>query len=81
MGQDMLGHAGPELLQVTSHRHDAAQSIDGQATGPEHVMSHAAPPQLMLPHAAAPEQSMSQLRASAQSMAPQLPLLHLNVQS
>jgi hypothetical protein len=81
MGHDMLGHAGPALLQVTSHRHDTAQSIDGQAAGPEQAMSHAARPQLMRPHAEPPEQSMSQLCARAQSMLPQLPAVHRIVQS
>jgi hypothetical protein len=81
MGHDMLGQAAPLVLQLTSHRHDRAQSIDGHAPGPEQLMSHAPPPQLMLWHAAAPEQSMVQPRASVQSMSPQLALLHLNVQS
>jgi hypothetical protein len=81
VGQDMLGHAAPVLLQLTSHWHDRAQSIDGHAPWPEQVMSHAASPQLMLPHAAWPEQSILQRRAAAQSMSPQLELLHRMVQS
>ena len=77
----MLGH-DVMLLQVTSHRHDAAQSIDGQACGPEQVMSQGAGPQLMFWHADALEQSMSQLLATAQSIAPhEFGLLHLIVQS
>ena len=77
----MLGHAGP-LVQVTSQRHDAAQSMDGHDDGPWQAIEHDAAPQLIVPHDAAPWQSMLQFVAAAQSMLSHaLPLLHLMVQS
>jgi hypothetical protein len=80
-GQDMLGHAPLLALQVTSHLHEPAQSIDGHASWPVQLISHAAGPQLMLPHAAWPEQSILQCVPSAQSMSPQLAVPHRMVQS
>lgn len=80
-GHDMFGHAMPLLLQLTSHRHEPAQSIDGHALAPEQLMSHAAGPQLTLPHAIALRQSILQWVAAAQSMSPQLPVSHRMEQS
>jgi hypothetical protein len=71
----MLGQELAGLLQVTSQRHDAAQSIAGQASAPEQSIVHAFSPQLMLPHDAVPEHSTSQLCACAQSTVPHAPLV------
>ena len=69
-------------LQETSQRHDAAQSMLGQANAPEQPIAHAFIPQLRLPHDPAPEQSTSQLCAWAQSTAPHAPVfVHRIVQS
>ena len=81
-----LGHAmsgqDPELVHDTSQLHDAAQSISGHASAPEHWIVHSCMPQLRLPHAIEPEHSTSQLCAWAQSTAPHAPLFaHRIVQS
>jgi len=77
----MLGHALLLALQLTSHLHELAQSIDGHAFWPEQLISHSARPQWTLPHADAPEQSILQRLAAAQSMSPQLAVPHRMVQS
>jgi hypothetical protein len=81
MGQAMSGQ-DPGLVHDTSQLHDAAQSISGHASAPEHSIVHSCTPQLRLPHAIEPEQSTSQLCACAQSTAPHAPpLLHRILQS
>lgn len=81
MGHAMLGQAAAPV-QDTSQLHDAAQSIIGHASAPEHWMVHSCMPQLRLPHEAEPEHSTLQLCACAQSTAPHAPpLLHRILQS
>lgn len=79
-GHETLGHA--LLLQVTSHRHDAAQSMAPHPDTPLQSIAHGLAPQVMLWHADGAEQVMSQFLPWLQSMLPHaFALLHLIVQS
>jgi hypothetical protein len=67
---------------LTSHAHDATQSIVWHDDAPAQSTEHWPKPQLIAPHAIALEQLMSQLVPGTQSMLPQaLALLHRIVQA
>jgi len=80
-GHETLGHAF-WLLQLTSHLHDAAQSMVPHDDTPPQLIAHACAPQLIFRQDDPPEQVMLQPLLWLQSMSPHaFALLHLIVQS